>query len=530
MGGGTRGRGRAAAAAPVAIVVACLLAACGTGVGLTRLRADQKEKTPKKPTALLPASACQTCHPKQYAEWRTSMHAYAQHSPVFVAFNEFVVKQTGGSIGSFCDRCHSPIGVSAGESPIEDDAERSAVAMEGVTCMVCHSQHRNYAGSSGLLPVPIPGDPEPTVYGPYYGSDEPGAPDDPAQRLIKTPHESRHSPLFTQARLCGACHDVFSPDGFRIEEAYSEWRNGPYARRGIACENCHMGPEPGKPFARTEYTVDYIVDPDIFPNAPKRYRSNHRFTGPDYSMLKAFGKSDLGLDDAKFAALEKQLEAERGTLIRNAATMRVWHPSHAAPGRKLPIRVSVTNSGAGHNLPTGFASERQLWLEVTVTDAAGKRLFVSGDLDQYTDLRDHESKAVEEGTARLDRALFNLQAAFVLTAFKGTQSDGISTTNRLLGPVPFLTPPPDPTLVQGLPFAGRVFKRGIPPLETKTASYRVRLPDDATGPLHVSVRLRYRNFPAHLLRDLGAAALVDKLRILDVHTYEGEVVLGDARP
>jgi Cytochrome c554 and c-prime len=507
------------------VAVACMVLGCGTTPGFTRLT-PVEEKPSKKETFFLASSACQTCHPKQYAEWRTSMHAYAQHSPVFLAFNDYVLESTGGSLGTFCDRCHSPVGISSGESPIEPNEKRSAVALDSVGCIVCHSQDTNHAEASGLLPVPIPGDPEPTIYGPYYGSDEPGAPDD-AQRLIKTPHESRHSPLFTSAHLCAACHDVFSPDGFRIEEAYSEWKNGPYARRGIACEHCHMGPEPGKPFLRTEFERDYIVDPSIFPNAPKRYRSNHRFTGPDYSMLAHFGKADLALDDEAFAALEKQLRAEQETLLRNAATLEVEVPAEIERGGTITARVAVTNSGAGHNLPTGFAAERQLWLEVTASDAAGAQLFVSGNYDQYEDLRDWESKAVQEGTAPLDRDLFNLEAAFVLTDFRGSQSNGISTTNRLLGPVPFLTPPTSATFLQGLPFAGRIFKRGIPPLATKTTEYVVRVPPDAKGPVRLSVRLRYRNFPAHLLRDLGVPELVPKLRIVDVHTFEREVGLAD---
>jgi hypothetical protein len=196
-----------------------------------------------------------------------------------------------------------------------------------------------------------------------------------------------------------------------------------------------------------------------------------------------------------------------------------------APGGSMKVRVAVTNAGAGHNLPTGFASERQLWLEVIATDAAGRRLFVSGDLDRFGDLRDRESMAVRDGTAPRDRDLFNLQASFVLTNFVGTQSNGISTTNRLLGPVPFMAPAAAATYLQGLPQAGRIFKRGIPPLATKRASYRVRLPENAVGPVALSVRLRYRNFPAHLLRDLGVPQLVEQLRIVDVETYEASVAL-----
>ena len=33
------------------------------------------------------AQECQACPPKQFAEWSRSMHAYAQHSPIFEAFN-----------------------------------------------------------------------------------------------------------------------------------------------------------------------------------------------------------------------------------------------------------------------------------------------------------------------------------------------------------------------------------------------------------------------------------------------------------
>lgn len=509
----------------VLALAALVAVSCGTSPGLTRLR-QAKPRTGAKPTIFLPSATCQTCHPKHFAEWRTSMHAYAQHSPVFQAFNAYVLEGTGGTVGTFCDRCHTPIGISAGESPILPNAQRPPEALDSVSCMVCHSQHANNAEASGLIPVPIPGDPEPVVYGPYFGADEPGAPADPTQVLIKTPHVSRHSPLFTSARLCGACHDVFTPDGFRIEEAYSEWKNGPYARRGLVCQNCHMGPEPGKPFLRTEYEWDYIVDPSIFPQAPKRYRSNHSFTGPDYSMLKGFGQADLAMTDAAFAAHEQQLEANRATLLRNAAAMTVEHATDVAPGRSLKVRVDVTNVGAGHNLPTGFASERQLWLEVIATDASGRRVFVSGDLDPYADLRDLESMAVRQGTAARDRDLFNLQANFVLTNFVGTQSNGISTTNRLLGPVPFMAPAAAATYLQGLPSAGRIFKRGIPPLATKHATYRIRVPDDATGPMELSVRLRYRNFPAHLLRDLGVPELVEKLRIIDVKTYEATVAVG----
>lgn len=503
------------------------VAGCGYAPGFTRLSKIEQPK-PKKSTFFLASAHCQLCHPAEYEEWRTSMHAYAQHSPVFLSFNDFVLKSSGGSLGDFCERCHTPVGMSSGESPVEPNSKRSEAALDSVGCIACHSEHTNNAEASGVIHVPVNGDSEPIIYGPYYGYDEPGAPKNPAMRLIKTPHESRHSDYFTHARLCAACHDVFSPDGFRIEEAYSEWKNGPYARRGIQCENCHMGPIPGKPFARTEFTRDYIVDPNLFPNAPKRYRSNHRFTGPDYSLLAAFGQNALSLDSASFKKLEAQLETQRETLLRNAATMRVKLPGGVTAGAALPITVAVTNSGAGHNLPTGFAAERQLWLEVIVTDSTGRQIFISGNTDENGDLLDPDSEEVRAGKLPIDLDLFNLEAQFINLDFKGTDAENISTVNRFLDPVPFVTPPQTPSLINGNVPAGRIFKRGIPPLETRTADYRVEVPWDAAGPLTVSVRLRYRNLPPHLLAELGIPKYRAKLRVVDLATFKKQVAIDSA--
>jgi hypothetical protein len=511
---------------PIAICLlfgAFLPLGCGTTPGLTRLKPVDAKPQPYHQTVFLASSACQTCHPKQYSEWRTSMHAYAQHSPVFLAFTSFVLKGSGGTLGTFCVRCHTPIGTSAGDSPILPNDKRSEVALDSVGCMSCHSQHTNQAEASGVIPVPIPGDPEPIVYGPYYGSEEQNPTGISINQLITTPHQSRYSKFFESANLCGACHDVFTPDGFRIEEAYSEWKNGPYARRGIACEDCHMGPVPGKPYVRTELTRDYIVDHDIFPQAPLRYRTNHSFTGPDYSMLPAFGKNALALGDKHFAQLEAHLEQERDTLLRNAATVEVNNPKAVAPNSTMRIEVAVTNSGAGHNFPTGFASERQVWLEVSVTDAAGHPIYTSGDLDAYADLRDWESRAVQDGSIPVDWDLVNFEAAFVLTNFRGTQSNAVSTTNRLINPIPFVTPATSPAFIQGFPFAGRIFKEGIPPLQTRRVNYDVKVPSDAAGPLKLSVKLRYRNFPAHFLRDIDVPDLVPKLRTIDLTNYSVEV-------
>ena len=61
------------------------------------------------------AETCAECHPRQYTEWRESMHAYAARSPVFDAMASRHFEESGGEIGTFCTGCHALVGESEGE-------------------------------------------------------------------------------------------------------------------------------------------------------------------------------------------------------------------------------------------------------------------------------------------------------------------------------------------------------------------------------------------------------------------------------
>src|SRR5262249_7920582 len=155
-------------------------------------------------------------------------------------------------------------------------------------------------------------------------------------RIIgKVPHKSFRSDYITEGRFCGSCHDVLLPDGTRLEEAFIEWKNGPYARRNIHCQDCHMSPVPGKPIPPTQWEQQPIVPAVLSPRAQKPARASHKFTGPDYALFPKFGQADLKMDDDDFNAWEASLEEDRKTLFRNAATIKVSHPDQIAPGSRL---------------------------------------------------------------------------------------------------------------------------------------------------------------------------------------------------
>ena len=151
----------AVAVGTVIVIGGFVAGGCGYTPGATRLGNFPPPAENWKVPNFLDANDCKECHPIHYEEWRTSMHAYAQNSPVFVAFNNFVVRGSGGTLGVFCDRCHTPIGVSAGESPILPNDRRTMVSLQSVACITCHSINTRDGQASGFFRNPIPGDPEP---------------------------------------------------------------------------------------------------------------------------------------------------------------------------------------------------------------------------------------------------------------------------------------------------------------------------------------------------------------------------------
>lgn len=114
--------------------------------------------------------------------------------------------------------------------------------------------------------------------------------------------------------------------GVPIMETYSEWKDGPYSKQGIQCQNCHMP---------LRYDVN-VVDPNIM--KPKHSATAHEFQG---------GHSQINLKKA--AKLDIYVQRE---------------------GDQALISAYVTNAESGHKIPTGTPA-RKIILKVVVTDPDG---------------------------------------------------------------------------------------------------------------------------------------------------------------
>jgi hypothetical protein len=173
----------------------------------------------------------------------------------------------------------------------------------------------------------------------------------------------------------------------------------------------------------------------------------HVFIGGNAVVTEMLGFSD-----------HAQMARDR---LRHAARVAIRPDGSATKGGRASFSVEVTNAGAGHYLPTGLTYVRQMWLEVVVTDADGRRFLHSGAVDD---------------TGKVDPEAVMYQTVLGDAEFK---------------PTTFL--PGAVTIVSDY---------RIPPKGSRLERYSFAVPTGAKGPLGVKVNLQYRSAPQKLIDDL----------------------------
>lgn len=185
------------------------------------------------PATLAPAQAslssrqCARCHAAQELAWRGSVHA-AAYSPGLRA--QYGTAALGAEEIVSCQRCHGPLAEqaqarTAERAPPVAERESSALielergsaglASEGVTCSVCHVRGWQRLG-----------------------------PPRPSASLLALPGYPRvEAEVYQRADFCLPCHQLparYAVSGRPLLDTYREWLLGPYMRRGVQCQHCHM--------------------------------------------------------------------------------------------------------------------------------------------------------------------------------------------------------------------------------------------------------------------------------------------------
>ncbi|PLX77533.1 MAG: cytochrome C [Desulfuromonas sp.] len=349
-----------------------------------------------------PPEVCAECHSRQYEEWTSSVHALAFVDPVYQGELNHAVKAVGHDISRQCEGCHSPAGVVTGEIRGAGLNGLSQMALAGVSCDICHSvtavthcqtpSREPENGSMVVTPGVARGD---QIVLQKYGPN-------PTTELCGMEfHECAESPLHLRADLCASCHQVYHYEThFPLEATYLEWKHGPYAQREILCQDCHM------------------VDIETFRRSadrfikPERHEYRHYFNGANFLLyfLAAQNYTQTGDQQRAENAMDKfRMAVERLQAAAGLEVMPVYR------NRQLSeLKVRVKNLRAGHNLPTSLTNVRQMWVELTATDATGQVLVSSGHLDPKGELEPETRNLNSEGMG--DNFHFAIDP-WVVTAF-----------------------------------------------------------------------------------------------------------------
>ena len=416
--------------------------------------------------ALVRAQNCEQCHSDITQQWQRSGHAHAATDAYYQAVTTLFMQEHGAEAVRFCATCHNPIGLMQGE--IDLNAAQSAQpadqlayqarqtgitlpisqrAAEGVTCALCHQAARvAESPANGSLQL----DGRAIVF-----------PQDAFARLSLRAVPATHRdtllrPAIQQAELCGSCHNLHLPDnGLAVEPTFDEWKNSPYPSQGITCQTCHFAPAPA---SLADSSLREAIDAHgVAPGAPSSL--------PDMSGDTTLLKKAATLDVSAF-------ELSASTNPTDPAVVRAT--------------VTLTNSGAGHRLPTGASDLRQVWLELILRDAQGEVVLSSGILDQYGQL-DPTAVQFRKVLGDANGRPLDLHRIWIATQILADTS--------------------------------------LDPLETRRIPYRITLARPAVSPYTLTVRLLYRD----VSQSFAEFALDRALTADDLPTREmarAEIVVG----
>lgn len=464
------------------------------------------------------SASCKTCHTTIYEQWSQSMHANALKGPLVVAQTNAdmqlsLKKAPSEEAKGICVNCHGPVaGLTAAPGaslPLAGGDER---ANEGISCVACHSSADGASTpGGGALKSAFGAKIEKGRR--YYGPID--------QAAGNGFHVSVASPAFkTPDNLCGSCHDVnFDRNGdgqivkgtdLVLQTTFDEYGDYRAAGGNQSCADCHMPVVGG---------VTSIA-PGAPGSAPPRQLHDHSFVGVDQRF-------DLPGDPQA---------AKREALLASSAALS-FASLPTFDGTTISLRVSITNQ-SGHNLPTGFAFARQMWLEVAATGPGGVTTFASGVLAKPSDdLCDSDTMTDAlagdvQGCATVDTNLVNLQQKLVdrVTAGPPFQKDltGATADIKLLPDVGASETPFQ--FFEGGPVARKRPSTGealgtIPPRQSRVFSYTAPVTTPfAPGTGTLRVRLLFRALPPYFLRALdrrgnvgsNVAALADQLKIVEI--------------
>lgn len=405
-----------------------------------------------------------TCHRDIYNQWSQSMmsqsyiHEWDEIEYFMLALPHARLDEKVAEVEAGCNGCHAPLALLTGDIPPKPPSAGTR-ANEGVSCEVCHL----IAGFEGDIPYNFnyiikPGK---TKYNSRIGE------------VASPVHKIEVNPIMKTGDFCGICHNEKSPYGVWVKSTHLEWKEGPYAKENVHCQDCHM------------------------PRAQ--------------SIKAAMGKVYSDVRQHIFAG------AHDPSKVRGTIELKVY-PDHSEcePGDALKLSVTLYNQKTGHKFPTGSVEDRLVWLELVAIDEDGTKYHIPVNKKGFPG----EEYTISTKTL----AYQDMGVPLKDPNFKGLERDDIPEGNRIFR-MPYFDPQGRMTIQQWNTASLGVDYR-IGPRETKIEYFTFHIPENIKSKeltfkatlyyqLLVSSVGKYLNVPEEEYRPFEVNTAYAKVKIID---------------
>jgi tetratricopeptide (TPR) repeat protein len=444
------------------------------------------------------SARCGECHKDIYEQWNSSAHHFASFNNQFYRKSiEYMQEVVGPAPSKWCAGCHDHAVFFNGrfEKPIKEQID-TPEAHAGLACTSCHAiVEVNDSMGNGGFTIEYPPLHELMTsdnkwirkLDRYLTFAEP----EPHRRTFMKPFMRLDS-----AEFCSSCHkvhlDVPVNDyrWFRGFNDYDAWQASGVSGQGArsfyypaetkTCSQCHMP----------------LVDSQDPGNRGGKVH-NHRFPAANTALahvnqdakqmqvVEDFLKS--GFITVDIFAAQPVNETDETPMVRRAASGPELMSGFAAgeeaeqrgevflrevgdvaapidralpalqPGSTARVDVVVRTRAIGHMFPGGTVDAFDVWLELQARDATGRIVYWSGMVE------DDGKGPVEKGA--------HFYRAFLVDG----EGNAVDKRNAWQA-------------------RSVLYVRMIPPGAADVAHYRLKIPEDAEGPIHLTAKLNYRKF------------------------------------
>jgi len=444
------------------------------------------------------SDACERCHSDIFKQWNSSAHHFSSFNNQWYRKSiEYMQDVIGVKPSRWCAGCHDPALLFSGkfDTPVREIIN-TPEAQAGLGCVMCHSVSKVHS-SMGQADYTLE---YPTLA--KLAANE--------NRLARALHDflvyvnpEPHRRTFMKpfvrednGEFCSGCHKVHLDthvNNYRWIRGFNDYDNWQasgvsglgarsfyYPPKSMRCVDCHMpvvdskdmgnvggkihshrfpGANTALPTANkdkeqldavTQFLKNGILSVDIFGVSPSRepHEDQKKSTGAlSGELATTFAVGEEG--ESSVAPVTAEVSPLIAPLDRVQAEV--------APGETYRVDVVVRTRKIGHFFPGGTVDAFDVWLELEATDDAGRVIFSSGAVTQ-------DGKGPVDAGAHFYRSL-------QVDAHGNPIDKRNAWSTRSL-----------------------VYVRLIPPGAADTVHYRLKVPADARGKIHLTTRLHYRKF------------------------------------